>query len=263
MAVRKASSRTAESRKTVSAETKNKQTYPPDSRPHHKSADKFTVKSLTTTLKIIVILALLIGAGVYYGIHKYQTRPMQSVFPELFTENIEYRFRSYAIKVTGKQSLYVAKLQQQEKIERTSYASLLWFQLPPMIVRVDVPVEYNYFVNLSGGWRFNVQADTLVVSIPELGSSTPAIDIANLKMVIAEGGLLRNEKKALEKMTKELPGLLIDRAIANREVVRDQARKSVEQFVRTWLSSTLNEPFDRPIRIEFPHDSIPQSNIPQ
>ena len=263
MASRKASSRTAEARKSVSADLKTKQTPHPDSRPSLKPADKLKVKSLTTTIKVIVILALLIGSGVYYGIHKYQTRPMQNVFPELFTENIEYRFRSYAIQLTGKQSLYVAKLQQHETIERTSYASLLWFNLPPMIVKVEVPVEYNYFVNLSGGWRFEVQADTLVVSIPELGSSTPAVDIANLKMGIAEGGLLRNEKKALEKMTKELPGLLIDRAIANREVVREEARKSVEQFVRTWLGSVLNQPFDRRIRIEFPHDSIPKNNVPQ
>lgn len=187
---------------------------------------------------------------------------MQSAFPDLFTENIEYRFRSYAIKLTGKQSLYVAKLQQHESIERTSYATLLWFQLPPMIVKVDVPVEYNYFVNLSGGWRFRVEADTLVVSIPELGSSTPAVDIAKLKMTIAEGGLLRNETKALEKMKKELPALLIDRAIANREVVREESRRSVEKFVRAWIGTVTQDNFERPIRIEFPHDSIP-SGAPQ
>ncbi|MNU10511.1 hypothetical protein D3C72_2576980 [compost metagenome] len=58
-------------------------------------------------------------------------------------------------------------------------------------------------------------------------------------------------------MTKELPGLLIDRAIANREVVREEARKSVETFVRGWIDSVTHDNFQRPIRIEFPHDSIP------
>jgi hypothetical protein len=217
------------------------------------------VRSLATIIKITIAVALVLGGAIYYGVHKYQTRPMQHAFPDLFTENIEYRFRSYAIKLTGKQSLYVAKLTQQESIERTSYATLLWFQLPPMIVKVDVPVEYNYFINLSGGWRFQIEGDTLVVSIPELGSSTPAVDIANLKMTIAEGGMLRNETKALEKMTKELPGLLIDRAIANREVVREEARKSAEKFIRAWIATvTPNDDFQRPIRIEFPHDSIPK-----
>lgn len=215
------------------------------------------MRSLATIIKIAVLAVLVSGAAIFYGIHRYQNRPMQNAFPDLFTENIDYRFRSYAIKLTGKQSLYVAKLQQQESIERTSYAALLWFQLPPMIVKVDVPVEYNYFVNLSGGWRFRVEGDTLVVSIPELGSSTPAVDIANLKMTIAEGGLLRNETKALDKMTKELPGLLIDRAIANRKVVREEARKSVEQFVRAWIETVTRDDFQRPVRIEFPHDSIP------
>lgn len=218
------------------------------------------MRSLATIIKIAVLAILVSGAAIFYGIHRYQNRPMQNAFPDLFTENIDYRFRSYAIKLTGKQSLYVAKLQQQETIERTSYATLLWFQLPPMIVKVDVPVEYNYFVNLSGGWRFRVDGDTLVVSIPELGSSTPAVDIANLKMTIAEGGLLRNETKALEKMTKELPGLLIDRAIANREVVREEARKSVEKFVRAWIETVAHDDFQRPVRIEFPHDSIPSDS---
>jgi hypothetical protein len=218
------------------------------------------VRNLATILKIVIALVLIAGGAIYYSIHKFQTRPMENAFPDLFTENIEFKFRSYAIKLTGKQSLYVAKLQQQETIERTSYATLLWFQLPPMIVKVDVPVEYNYFVNLSGGWRFHIEGDTLVVSIPELGSSTPAVDIANLKMTIAEGGLLRNEKKALDKMTKELPGLLIDRAIANREVVREEARKSTEAFVRTWVVQVTQGEFKRPIRIEFPRDSIPKDH---
>ena len=215
------------------------------------------MRSLATILKIALAVILILGGAIYYGIHRYQTRPMQNAFPDLFAENIEYRFRSYAISITGKQSLYVAKLQQKESIERTSYATLLWFQLPPMIVKVDVPVEYNYFVNLSGGWHFRIEGDTLVVSVPELGSSTPAVDIANLKMTIAEGGLLRNETKALDKMTKELPGLLIDRAISNREVVREEARKSIESFVRAWTAQVTHDNFHRPIRIEFPHDSIP------
>ncbi|MNY69393.1 hypothetical protein D3C86_2073270 [compost metagenome] len=56
-------------------------------------------------------------------------------------------------------------------------------------------------------------------------------------------------------MTQELPGLLVDRAIENRELVREEARKSVENFVRTWIQQVTNRQFDRAIKVEFPSDS--------
>ena len=191
-----------------------------------------------------------------YAVHRYQGRSVQSAFPELFTEDIEYRFHTYATQLTGKQSLYVAKLEQQESIERTSYAKILWVNLPPMIVKVDVPVEYNYYVNLSSGWSFKAFGEGLIVKVPELSSSTPAINIAKLKMTIEKGGLLRNEKQALEKMTHELPGLLVDRSIENRKLVREQARKSIEDFIRNWIHQVTSRPFDRPIRIEFASEAL-------
>ncbi|MNK92136.1 hypothetical protein D3C87_1122540 [compost metagenome] len=203
----------------------------------------------------IIITIVILSATFFYAVTRYHSRSVQSAFPELFTEDIEYRFHSYAEKVTGKQSLYVAKLKQTEVIERTSYPKILWVDLPPMIVKVDVPVEYNYFINLISGWSFKALGEGLIVKVPELSSSTPALDIAKLKMTIEAGSLLRNQKNALDKMTQELPGLLVDRAIENRELVREEARKSVENFVRTWIQQVTNRQFDRAIKVEFPSDS--------
>jgi hypothetical protein len=207
----------------------------------------------------IIVILLVLGVTFMYAIQRYHGRSVQSAFPELFSEDIEYRFHAYATKLTGKQSLYVAKLEQQESISRTSYAKILWVDLPPMIVKVDVPVEYNYYINLSSGWSFRPFGEGIIVKVPELSSSTPAINIAKLKMTVEEGGLLRNEKKALEKMTQELPGLLIDRSIENRHLVREQAKKSVEEFVRNWIHQVTSRPFDRPIQVQFSAE-IPGEN---
>lgn len=202
----------------------------------------------------VFIAGVIMGGIVFYGVHLFTHRALNKSFPELFTEDIEDRFQSYAIKLTGRQSLYVAKLQETESIERTSNATALWFDLPTMILKAEAPVEYNYFISLSAPWKFHIVGDTLVVRVPELGSSTPAVDIAKLKFTVEQGSILRNEERALEKMAEDLPGLLIEKAIANREVVREEARTSAEKFIRTWFEMVTHQEYTKPIKIKFPHD---------
>lgn len=206
-----------------------------------------------SSIKVFIAGAVL-GALVFYGVHLFTHRSLNKSFPELFTEDIEDRFQSYAIKLTGRQSLYVAKLQEIEVIERTSNATALWFDLPTMILKAETPVEYNYFISLSAPWKFHLDGDTLVVQVPELGSSTPAVDVAKLKFTVEQGSVLRNEERALEKMAEDLPSLLIEKAISNREVVREEARKSAEQFIRTWFEMVTHQEYTKPIRIKFPRD---------
>lgn len=203
----------------------------------------------------IFIVGLVFGVLALIGFQIAKLAPSPSNPPALFSEDISDRFYTYATKVTGKQSLYVAKLQQNEVIERTSYAKALWFDLPSMILKVETPVEYNYYLNLSGGWKFSLDGDLLVVDVPELTNSTPAIDIAKIKFVVSKGSLLRNEKKALEKLQQDLPGLLVDKSIANRDLIRDQARTSAENFVRTWLSQLGGADLNQPIKIRFPQEA--------
>ncbi|UXR63420.1 hypothetical protein EZJ49_10065 [Bdellovibrio bacteriovorus] len=178
-------------------------------------------------------------------------RASSSTMPDLFTEEITDRFYAYATKITGKQSLYVAKLQQTEVFERTSRAKALWFDLPSVVVKAEVPVEYNYFVNLTAGWRFEKNQTILVVYVPDLTSSKPAVDIAGMKLGIEKGSILRNEQESLQRLSQELSGLLVDRSIEHRALVREQARKSVEDFVRAWLGTAFQLKDDQSIEVRF------------
>ncbi len=214
------------------------------------------MRSFATALKLSIILVVLaIGAAAYFT-YQFKNSSLVQLFPELFSENIEYHFHSYTQKITGKQSLYVAKLQQLEEIEKKSYSSVLGFKLPALVISLSVPVEYNYFINLTAGWAFTVHDKTLTVKTPDLSSSTPAIDISKLKMTTKDGNFLYNEKNAFDRLTKELPGLLVDRAISHRGLVKEEARKSVEHFVRGWVTQTTGKEFTYPITVVFPSDTI-------
>lgn len=213
------------------------------------------MRSFASVLKFILALVIVAIAAAAYFSYQFRNTSLTHLFPEIFSENIEYHFHSYTQKITGKQSLYVAKLNQLEEIEKKSYSSILGFKLPALVVSLSVPVEYNYFINLTAGWNFSIQGQTLTVKAPELSSSTPAIDISKLKMTMKDGRFLYNEKNAFDRLTQELPGLLVDRAIAHRILVKEEARTSVENFVRTWITQTTGKDFTYPIVVVFPSDT--------
>lgn len=176
----------------------------------------------------------------------------------LYEENLTDKFQAYATRITGKQSLYVAKLEQKEVIERKSNASVLGFDLPSVVVKAEVPVEYNYYVNLSSGWSFKYSNSILYVQVPELTNSKPALDISKLKFFLKKGSFFRSEKEVAQRFQKELPSLLIDRSIGNREIVREQARKSIQEFVDLWIKDKFQPEGDIVIQVFFPNESASQ-----
>ena len=170
---------------------------------------------------------------------------------ELFTENIEYRFYAYATQITGKQRLQVAKLQETEIFERTSKLKAFWVDLPDVVVKATVPVEYNFFIDMNNGWKFKLLDNEIIVEVPGLTNSTPAVDISKLRFDVVKGSLFRNEKDSVEKIQKELMGLLIEKSIEHRETVRGQARTSVEQFIKGWLTQVTGKLPANTIRVHF------------
>lgn len=194
----------------------------------------------------LVLGAFLTGLSALYN--RFNT---SAPVPDFFSEETQDKFYAYATKITGKQSLYVAKLQQVEVFERKSMAKALWFDLPDIILKAEVPVEYNYYVALGTGWEFVKRDQELLVIIPDLTSSTPAVDLNRLRFDVKKGSLLRNESKPLERFKRELPGLLVDRAIAHRSLVREQARESVMGFIKTWMEQFPDQPTPSAIRVQF------------
>lgn len=202
-----------------------------------------------------LFIGLLIGAIGFWVINTYYISKNLSGVEELFKEDIEYRFYKYATKISEKQRLQVATLQQVEIFERTSHLKALGLALPDVVVKATVPVEYSFFVSLNQGWKFTNTATEIIVDVPGLTNSTPAADVSKVRYDIVKGSLLRSENKSLRIIQKELMGLLVEKSIEHRSLVKEQARASVEKFVREWLVEATGENATKTIRIRFPDDS--------
>lgn len=205
-------------------------------------------------------LGLLIGAASVWVLNFFFFAHRLPSLPALFQENIEYKFYAYATQVTGKQRLQVAKLQETAVIERTSDLKAFWMDLPRVVVRATVPVEYGFFIEMNQGWKFRLHEDTLFVDVPALSNSTPAVDVSQLKFEVVKGSLFRNESESLRKIQSELMGILVEKSIAHRALVKDQARKSIEGFVRGWLSQVTRSNLPEKIIVRFPDDKDVSEN---
>lgn len=210
-------------------------------------------------IKVLSYLALvvLLGVGAYFLVSKL--RPSSGAYVHLYDEQITEKFATTIQQLTGKQSLYVAKLHTVEVVERTSAAKALGISLPSVVLEAEIPVEYNYYVPLSGGWRFEVRDRVLKVFPPELTSSRPAVDLAKMKFKIKKGSVLRNQKELLKKFESDIPGFLIERAIQHRDSVRDEARNSVEEFIRSWILTSMTHLEIEQVEVQFPQDSLTPS----
>ena len=207
-----------------------------------------------------LILGLLIGAASIWVLNTFYFARLLPTLPALFQENIEYKFYAYATQITGKQRLQVAKLQQVEVIERKSELKAFWIDLPRVVVKATVPVEYGFFIEMNQGWKFQMQGDTLFVDVPTLSNSTPAVDVSQLKFEVVKGSLFRNESESLQKVQSELTGILVEKSIQHRALVKDQARTSIEGFVRGWLSQFTRSTLPEKIIVRFPDDKDVSGN---
>ncbi|MEN0059788.1 MAG: hypothetical protein AAGB31_13190 [Bdellovibrio sp.] len=115
--------------------------------------------------------------------------------------------------------------------------------------------RYNYYVSLMNGWKFERSNNKLIVHVPELSSSAPAVNVSKLKWTVQEGSVLRNHKVVLESLQKDLQSLLVDSSIQHRDLVREEARKAIHDFVTSWLTTTAGQEVDIPVVIYFPQEN--------
>ncbi|NLI48745.1 MAG: hypothetical protein GX414_16710 [Acidobacteria bacterium] len=155
------------------------------------------------------------------------------------TGAVTVEFRDYVTRTRGTNHLQVASLQSVDTFTRTDSTAIFWdsLRLPDITVELQTPVEYIYYLDLDGPWRFQWEDDRQAVRVdaPGLGWNTPAVDLARLRIRVVDGSLLRDEADAVDRLKRQMPELLHQTARSKLTLVRELARRETRRFVENWF----------------------------
>ncbi len=144
------------------------------------------------------------------------------------------------IKSTGSGNLELATIETEEILTVSDERRILWdkISLGETVSEIRVPVTYRYHLSLADPWEMKVSGQTCVVRAPAIRASQPPAIHTDRMTKHSESGWLRfdgDEQLAeLESnLTPTLEGYAGDERHVN--LVREQARRTVAEFVRNWL----------------------------
>ena len=166
-------------------------------------------------------------------------RALQEIAAAFKTGRITVEFKDYVTEVRGVNRLQVAQLQSVDSFSRTDSTAIFWdaLQLPDVRVRMEMPVEYAYYLDLNEPWTFawREAEQAIVVDAPALRCATPAVDLAGMRVEVLEGSVLRDEAAVQERLKSQMPELLRRAAEQKIPLVRETARRQTRLFVENWF----------------------------
>ena len=186
--------------------------------------------------KVVDKIGQIIGSG---------TNEIKEIAQAFMKGTVVTEFRSYAIEVTSSNYLQVAKLNTNEQLSRTVSKTIFWdkIDLPEVKVDIMVPVEYTFYVDLEGIWKFTLQdlgskADEIIeviVHAPEIQLNRPSINLTRLT-VNMKGSILRTDENEVEKqLMQEILPMCMRSGKDKIKIIRAIAKDEVEKFVQNWF----------------------------
>jgi len=182
-------------------------------------------------LFFLLMAALLGGAAYLY----FSFRPLnREEIEQKFIAGIPTIFR------TPGGNLELASFKATETLRSSSTAVFLEWKIPGTTTIVDlrVPVTYRYHVQVFDRWNINVDGNTCIIYAPELRPTLPpAIHTDEMDILTIEGPLAWDGDEEQAKLLKSLTPQLEANAAnpKNIHLVREEARKTVAEFIRAWL----------------------------
>ena len=136
--------------------------------------------------------------------------------------------------------LELAAFEATETLSRTDDRRIFFDMVPlgATFSEIRVPVTYRYHLRLDEPWRLTVSEGTCVVHAPAIRPTLPpAIHTDRMEKRSESGWLRFNEDAEMESLERSLTPRLIERArnADHIELAREQCRRRVAEFVRSWL----------------------------
>jgi hypothetical protein len=160
----------------------------------------------------------------------------------LQSHQITDTFRQEVTRISSTEGdvLEIATMETIETVTRSDTMTLFddLFHLGTTESEIRVPAVYRFHLKLSDPWKLSVEDGRCIVIAPPVRPSLPpAIRTEGMEKKTEAGWLRFNAGESLELLEKDLTPTLEKRAGAHIQIpgVRDNCRRSVAQFVRTWL----------------------------
>ena len=199
----------------------------------------------TAIIALTVIILALIGAWLLTA----PAREARAVAEKFRTGHITTTFIEDIPVVTSTHGdiLELATLTSTETFGREESTTLAWGYLPTSTTTAEirVPATYRYHLRLSGNWHLATRGNVCVVLAPPIEPSLPpAIDTARMEKRAASGWASFDKNQMLDALEKSITQHLSKRAANDKHLnlVREQCRRSVAEFVQKWLMKNLQWP---------------------
>jgi len=159
--------------------------------------------------------------------------------------------------------LEVATIRATEQFDKRFVYTVLGLEVGETVPHIRVPAVYRYHIELAPEWTIIRSADVFTVVTPPVRPSLPvAVDLAHMEKDVGGTWILIpfNERADLESLQRDITATLAVKADspAYRQLQREEARKTVTEFVRKWLVSQAQWQSESrsTIRVLFPDEPI-------
>lgn len=138
--------------------------------------------------------------------------------------------------------LEVSRIHATEEFDTRFVHLLLGVPVGETVPRIRVPAVYRYHIALAPEWRVLRTSDTFTVVAPPVQPGLPvAVDLARMEKETSGTWVLLpfTGAEALDDLERQITARLAEKAVlpAYVQLQREQARRTVAEFVRKWLMS--------------------------
>lgn len=216
----------------------------------------------TMMVLVTIIVLALIGAVVFTKSCQKSGDLLNSAARNFVTGNITTTFLEDIPVITSTHGnvLELASSTSMETFQRQDSLNSYWnlVYVGTTTVEIRVPVTFRYHILLSDPWRLAAKGNVCFVYAPQFRPTLPPAINTGLMEKQGENGWARFDKdQQLDELERDMTGLLIRRAEspAHLNLVREQCRMSVAEFVKNWLiqKSQWTNTFDA-IVVVFPDE---------
>jgi len=159
--------------------------------------------------------------------------------------------------------LEVATIRATEQFDKKFVYTVLGLEVGETVPHIRVPAVYRYHIELAPEWAIIRTGGVFTVVTPPVKPSLPvAVDLSQMQKDVGGTWILIpfNERADLESLERDITSTLATKAnsAAYRQLQREEARKTVTEFVRKWLLTQARWQTESTstIRVLFPDEPI-------